>query len=336
MNVDEKLKVLKNGQIDIETKTDLVRSLRNECATNAKVIDYEELVSFVLELITDFEFCEVNDSELVFIRCSLQFVHNACVGRCDLSSDLMKLIFKCVKKCLCGDDLKFKNYASSLFLLILKQKFAFKNENEEIKRSVIQNLIQGVREEAEFCLFCIKHILQNEVDSVIQVFELIKFEDRLALIDIIMSLEENVSEDLVRVLSSRFKVQSDQILTTFKSPKDPLKPEEVRSLLTCLCQFSSSNQLKQREVLQEDKSLLINAVYLLKMINDLGKEDSELFKNLFSPIRKISDLEKNDFSDSPVFGFKSDLIRLIGNLCWKHKENQAMVNYESKIIFMNT
>lgn len=329
MNVAEKLKALKNEHIDIETKTDIIRSLRNECAKNPEIVDsvwdQEELILYVLELINEIDLSEVNESELVFLRCSLQFVHNSCVGRSDfLPSHVMKLIFKCVKKCLQGKDFKVRNYASSCFLLILKQDFAFKTEIPEIKKNIVQNLIQGVKEDAEFCLFCVKHILLNEVDSVCQVLELIDIGDRLALIDIVMSLE-SVDEDLVRLLSQRFKVQSDQILTTFKSPKDPLEPEEVRSLLNCLCQFSSSDQLKQRQVLQEDKSLLINAIYLLKMINDLGKENSELFRNLFSPVRKISDLDNNDFSDSPVFGFKSDLIRLIGNLCWKHKENQSMV-----------
>ena len=31
------------------------------------------------------------------------------------------------------------------------------------------------------------------------------------------------------------------------------------------------------------------------------------------------------FASDPVFGFKRDLIRLIGNLCHKNKENQDLV-----------
>merc|ERR1712039_388259 len=28
---------------------------------------------------------------------------------------------------------------------------------------------------------------------------------------------------------------------------------------------------------------------------------------------------------NPVFGFKRDLVRLIGNMCWRHKKNQDIV-----------
>jgi hypothetical protein len=38
-----------------------------------------------------------------------------------------------------------------------------------------------------------------------------------------------------------------------------------------------------------------------------------------------SDTEIHD----PVFGFKRDLIRLIGNLCYKSKENQDLVRIDA-------
>ena len=28
---------------------------------------------------------------------------------------------------------------------------------------------------------------------------------------------------------------------------------------------------------------------------------------------------------NPVFGFKRDLVRLIGNMCWRHRKNQDTV-----------
>lgn len=53
--------------------------------------------------------------------------------------------------------------------------------------------------------------------------------------------------------------------------------------------------------------------------------------NEFSPIHKLSALNisdkgvENQVEQHPAFGFKACLVRLIGNLCWRHKENQDQV-----------
>jgi len=57
-------------------------------------------------------------------------------------------------------------------------------------------------------------------------------------------------------------------------------------------------------------------------VHTLSKEKG----NQFSMLLKMSDLERAD-SDvdmhaHPAFGFKAALVRLVGNMCWRHKENQ--------------
>ena len=100
-----------------------------------------------------------------------------------------------------------------------------------------------------------------------------------------------------------------------------LDPAEVLRLLSLLTAISAD--VEKLKFLQEDKSLLIDSLYLIRMMNDMGKSEED---NMFKPVRKMADLNKEETVSNPVYGFKRDLIRLLGNLCWKHKENQDQVN----------
>lgn len=71
----------------------------------------------------------------------------------------------------------------------------------------------------------------------------------------------------------------------------------------------------------------------------VGKESN----NCFTPLQKLSDLALSEINNGcdedsnnhvhkekiqahPAFGFKAGLIRVIGNLVYKHEKNQNFVN----------
>ena len=56
------------------------------------------------------------------------------------------------------------------------------------------------------------------------------------------------------------------------------------------------------------------------MAQELGSKVEAL-----RPVRKLSELDEDAVAANPVFGFKRDLVRLIGNMCWRHRKNQDMV-----------
>lgn len=68
-----------------------------------------------------------------------------------------------------------------------------------------------------------------------------------------------------------------------------------------------------------------------------GKES----KNFFTPLQKLSEVApnaqsnggKDDPEKHPAFGFKANLIRAIGNLIYRHKENQNLVGFQ--VVFLN-
>ena len=92
--------------------------------------------------------------------------------------------------------------------------------------------------------------------------------------------------------------------------------------------MASEDGSARRNAIQSDTSLLNDSVYLLKTVHELGSEVKS-----FRPVRKLSDVRATEAEANPVFGFKRDLVRLIGNLCWRHKKNQDIVSLKSENLF---
>lgn len=65
---------------------------------------------------------------------------------------------------------------------------------------------------------------------------------------------------------------------------------------------------------------------LLQSMHSLGK----MRENNFSAVQKLADLSNfarsSDIPEHPAFGFKSCLVQMLGNLCWRHPENQNQVS----------
>lgn len=66
---------------------------------------------------------------------------------------------------------------------------------------------------------------------------------------------------------------------------------------------------------------------LLEQVHAVGKAG----KNVFTSEQNFS-TSGDSSSPSPAVGFKAQLIRLIGNLCHKHPNNQSKVHTETTLI----
>jgi len=64
-------------------------------------------------------------------------------------------------------------------------------------------------------------------------------------------------------------------------------------------------------------------------MHSLGK----VGENNFSALQKLADLsvptQCSNIHEHPAFGFKSCLVQILGNLCWRHPENQNQVSGSS-------
>ncbi|NWS69949.1 ATX10 protein, partial [Crotophaga sulcirostris] len=87
-------------------------------------------------------------------------------------------------------------------------------------------------------------------------------------------------------------------------------------LLDVLCEMTSNNG--QLEHIQTLPGLLETAIDTLRLTHLAGKQTV----NIFTATHASTGQEE---ISHPAVGFKSHLIRLIGNLCYKNKENQDRV-----------
>jgi len=71
----------------------------------------------------------------------------------------------------------------------------------------------------------------------------------------------------------------------------------------------------------------------LRTLHLLAKADAEKYGSLFKPISSLrlpEATDKDTLEASPVYGFKRDLVRLIGNMCFQCKANQDLVRERNR------
>lgn len=331
---------------DVNLLTDSVRVLRNLVAgvpENQKVV--AELLNSTYDIWDIIFRCldEIeggNESYLTLLRCTIQLVGNLAVGQTHFQAEnLWKINSASEQIFLRSSDLRSKNYICMVLLNVIQNEQLlniFQTSPEfgasrveiasqianfhPIWTSLVNSQPDGVG--CEFSLFCLEALVCSE-----KYFGFLDLSARMSLLDIIVDVVEKtdvrMSTENLLVLSNDFQKQSDVILTTNYGSVDQLNPKNVSNLLLILATASSSEN--HREKLQSGTSLLLNALYLLKMVHLAGKDVG----SAHAPISKMSELtnmnKSGDVEENPTYGFKANLIRLIANLCWNHQENKTLV-----------
>uniref|UniRef100_A0A493STM6 Ataxin-10 n=2 Tax=Anas platyrhynchos TaxID=8839 RepID=A0A493STM6_ANAPP len=133
----------------------------------------------------------------------------------------------------------------------------------------------------------------------------------------VTSEETNVFMRIADFLASCFRDKCETVLklTSAGDAEDEEALVTVR-LLDVLCEMTSNNG--QLEHLQALPGLLETAIDTLRLTHLAGKQAV----NIFTATHAMTGQEE---ISHPAVGFKSHLIRLIGNLCYKSKENQDKV-----------
>ncbi|RZF44345.1 hypothetical protein LSTR_LSTR016797 [Laodelphax striatellus] len=131
-----------------------------------------------------------------------------------------------------------------------------------------------------------------------------------------------VPEQCIAFMVDKFKRQSDKILKIVASYVESLDPREICALLYALVSLSGIDTAPYLKWMQADHSLFINCAFLLRSIHEAGKSGN----NCFTIVRKLPD-ENSKSKENPAYGFKADLIRLIGNLCYRNENNKNQVYY---------
>ncbi|KGL74989.1 Ataxin-10, partial [Tinamus guttatus] len=309
------------------------RCLRNacvQCAKNQHVMRNLGLIHTSVHLIEVLHGVPVKqESLLTAFRCSLQFLGNVAAGNGDSQNSIWKCAFPDLfLTCLTYSDEKIVAYCCMVLFTCLNSERVRELLNPG-NLTVPLHVLKVYREELETewsFLIVTDHLLKCP-ELVKALYAKLSNQERVTLLDLIMAkISENhpvTSEEMMVFLRYadflagcfQEKCQAVLKLTSAVDAEDEEALVTIR-LLDVLCEMTSNNG--QLEHLQVLPGLLETAVDTLRLTHLAGKQTI----NIFTVTHAMTGQEE---ISHPAVGFKSHLIRLIGNLCYKNKENQDKV-----------
>jgi len=270
---------------DSEMRLNCLRFLRNHVIENSVSEDIIEELVVLLE-----------DPEELTRRLSWQVLFNSTVRNPQVAEKVVDKTKPLIAKKLEDEVSKTQNVICAL----VKQ-----NLQEYSCDLPTFKLILSIVKAGDFALLLAIELSKNhnlveqlDPDSKLTVYEL--YQDALD--------NDKLDQESLVFLIKQFKKSSQSLLTTFKDT-DHLDPIEVSRIILILAQASSTDQF--RSFIQEDMSLLIECIYLLKMIHDAQKP--------------VASMDQSGDPESPTYGLKCNLIRIIANMVYRHKINQDQV-----------
>ncbi|XP_015991191.1 ataxin-10 isoform X1 [Rousettus aegyptiacus] len=312
--------------------TECFRCLRNaciECFVNQNSIRNLDAVCIAVDLIFLFRELRVEQEALLTaFRCGLQFLGNiASRNEASQSAVWLHAFPELFLSCLNHPDKKIVSYSSMiLFTSLNSARMKDLEENLNIAINVVEAHYKQPESEWPF-LIITDHFLKSP-ELVKAMYAKMSNQERVTLLDIIIAkvmADEPLTREEVPVYLSHAELFAstfvDQCRLVLKLTSEQYTDDEEAlatiRLLDVLCEMSVHDDLLG--YLQAYPGLLDRGVDLLRLIHVTGTDAT----NIFSACSYIK-------ADSNVAnmaeGFKSHLIRLIGNLCYKNRINQDKVN----------
>uniref|UniRef100_A0A8D0Y7Q6 Ataxin-10 n=1 Tax=Sus scrofa TaxID=9823 RepID=A0A8D0Y7Q6_PIG len=284
--------------------TECFRCLRNaciECSVNQNSIRNLDTIGVAVDLILLFRELRVEqESLLTAFRCGLQFLGNI-ASRNEASQRVVWMhAFPELFLCLNHPDKKIVAYSSMiLFTSLSSERMKELEENLNIAIDVVE-----------------AHRKQPESEWPVALLDLtiakIAGEEPLTKDDVPVFLSH------AELVASAFVDQCRAVLhLTAEQPTGDEEALATIRLLDVLCEMTANTDLLG--YLQVFPGLLERVIDLLRLIHAAGSDTT----SIFSPCASIK--AEGDITNVAE-GFKSHLIRLIGNLCYKNKENQDKVS----------
>ncbi|KAJ1165654.1 hypothetical protein NDU88_006071 [Pleurodeles waltl] len=273
-----------------------------------------------------------DDSCLTAIRCGLQFLGNIASGNGDSQNSIWKCAFpELFLTCLKNEDDKVMSYGSMVLFTCLDSEKVVELLADEKKLELAVGVIAAYRKlpevESEWTFLIVTDYFLKCPALVEAMYSKMSNQERVTFLEMTLSKISDedpevasgrelqvLSEFLVRCFQEKCKAVLNLALTTNTDDEEALV---VIRLLDVLCQLTSNSE--QLQCLQKCSSLFETVVDILRLTHLTGKQT----KNIFTAAHSMSLVE--DVSH-PAVGFKAHLIRLIGNLCYKNKENQNKIH----------
>ncbi|XP_051696539.1 ataxin-10 isoform X3 [Oryctolagus cuniculus] len=287
-----------------------------------------DTISVAVDLILLFRELRVEqESLLTAFRCGLQFLGNIASRNEDSQAVVWMHAFpELFISCLNHPDKKIVAYSSMiLFTSLNPGRIKELEENLNIAINVIE--AHQKQPESEWPLLIITDHFLKSPELVQAMYAKLSNQERVTLLDLVVAKlvgdEPLTADDLsaflrhAELMAGSFVDQCGTVLklTSEQHPEDAEVLATVR-LLDVLCEMTANTELLG--YLQVFPGLLERVIDLLRLIHVAGKDTINIFSTC--------DCIKEGDVSSVAEGFKSHLIRLIGNLCYKNKDNQDKVN----------
>ncbi|XP_027710087.1 ataxin-10 isoform X2 [Vombatus ursinus] len=308
------------------------RCLRNacvQCPRNQGMIRNLNLISSTVELIDLFQKLDVEqESHLTAIRCGLQFLGNVAAGNEASQRVVWRDAFPDLfLYCLRHPDKKVVAYASMILFTCLSSERLKDPQTQDL--SVALRVIETHQKqpESEWTFLIISHYLLKSPELVKSMYAKLSNPERVMLLDLMVAKLVG-DEPLTREELDAFLRHAEWVASSFQDKcKSVLKlasaghddDEEALAtirLLHVLCEVTANCELLGS--LQAFPGLLETVVEILQLAHLAGKQSRNVF-TAASCMRGDGDIS------NPAVGFKSHLVRLIGNLCYKNGKNQDKV-----------
>ncbi|XP_049787414.1 ataxin-10 [Schistocerca cancellata] len=327
------IKSEKDGTAKVLTES--FRTLRNACAgqvnTQNKLGSNKTLLEDTVKIL-EFAYASADEQWIPCLQIGIQFLGNLIVKNEENQLRIWKKFSVLLLKFLQHENQKVASYSSMVIYNVL---LGHNQISEDIDAAGLEIIIDRAINDCEFASFIADMLVRTE-GYLQSVYKELQYKPRLFVLDAVFEavgckpgeIDEpvklpTIQPDTILFLAEEFKRRSFFILKTVDKYVDEIEPLEVAKLLEVIA--SASGKSPYLEELQKDKSLLIDCTFLLKSMHSLGQDGD----NNFSVIQSLSQLnlkgKDTALQQHPAFGFKVDLVRLMGNLCWKHKENQHQV-----------
>ncbi|XP_061920511.1 ataxin-10 [Entelurus aequoreus] len=322
--------------LKLQLAAECFRAQRNSCVQSSRNQCLLRELGFVdvsLQLLR-FLYTNSKSRDGVFepVRCGIQFLGNLAVGNQVCKDDIWQRSFPDLfLQLLSVDDEKTVSHTSMVLHTCLDEaKVEELSEPQNIQLALkVMELCRTQPELDWTVLIATQHFLKSAA-LVEKMYAAMSSCERLTLLELISaqlsgeeSLDCGVPSNVARFLASAFQKGCGAVLTlaTGSASSEEVLQEAltVIGLLDVLCEMTSH----QAQFLQDQPDLLVTTVELLKQVHAIGKAS----KNIFSSAQNFSTPSDEDdpSSESPVVSFKAHLIRLIGNLCYTHANNQNKV-----------
>ncbi|XP_041478742.1 ataxin-10-like [Lytechinus variegatus] len=346
----------------VECCTECLRCLRNACAgcvKNQELVLTPSVIPSVRQLLTFLlEKSQLEDPYVVLLRCCVQFLNNLVSGFENGQRAVWKdIILDLMHRLLQIPDSKVTQYSCMLLQALLESSENILSFAEAANASKsLEAVLVACSEENEhdFSLQLVQCMLRSSAITS-SLFDQLSISSQIILLHIASAcissesrqqhpeIPKTISDSLLLCFAQKFKSTSHCILSLAMKDghEEDQNPQLVMSLLDVLCAVSAETDLQS--CLQEMDFVLEASLELLEMVEQVGRSSN----NAFSVKQDLTGTATADAAE-PGYGFKTNLVQLIGNLCFRHRRNQDRVrelkgiptilqqcNIDSKNAFIN-